>query len=413
MSDTIAPPTVALPCRVRRSDGSVFDGALRPIDHQAIQLQILHQTTAGFIELTPGTANERGKAQIDRRKHQRHFLHGPARRPHDWLDRLLRHAARITAGDFQANWRPRLDPPRESVHVGVAGRNARRGQRENVEVSQFVWVDLDGPEHLDRLWALNEQYPAHLVVLSGGSGGVHAYWRLAEPLPATVIDPQTAGPVRDPHTGDIVEWIERANMRLIHRLGRDGAGEHVADWQCRDRHRVMRLAGTVNFKTGQYARILYADFHRPGYPIGDFIGRLADPPPKPKPPKRRLEDFYGGPDPYEAIPAVVYYEALTGREAGRGLVQCPHPDHPDSDPSCSLGSGDRSHLWKCHACDRAGGIYQMASAVLGGPTEGLRGEAFKTAQRLIVERFGDRRPPRPARPVERRPDHRPTVKETR
>jgi hypothetical protein len=49
-----------------------------------------------------------------------------------------------------------------------------------------------------------------LLIESGGSRGVHAYWKLAAPLSATRVDERT---------GELVEPIERANLRLIHRRG--------------------------------------------------------------------------------------------------------------------------------------------------------------------------------------------------
>jgi hypothetical protein len=46
-----------------------------------------------------------------------------------------------------------------------------------------------------------------MLVESGGSGGAHAYWKIAKPLAATRVVKATGEP------------IERANLRLVHRLG--------------------------------------------------------------------------------------------------------------------------------------------------------------------------------------------------
>jgi hypothetical protein len=117
--------------------------------------------------------------------------------------------------------------------------------------TRFLWVDVDHPGQLPALWALLAERPCHLLIESGGSGGAHAYWKLAPPLGA-------AGP--EPATGEAAEPIEQAHLRLIHRLGVDEHGKpDVADLACRERSRVTRLAGTVNYKTGQYARIVEAD----------------------------------------------------------------------------------------------------------------------------------------------------------
>ena len=39
----------------------------------------------------------------------------------------------------------------------------------------------------------------------------------------------------------------------------------------------MRLGGTVNSKSGRYARILEADFQLAPYPIEHLVGDLPDP----------------------------------------------------------------------------------------------------------------------------------------
>ena len=61
---------------------------------------------------------------------------------------------------------------------------------------------------------------------------MHAYWKLDQPLPATrVIEA----------TGELVEPIERAHLRVIHHLGTGEDGKpNVADPACAERSRVMR-----------------------------------------------------------------------------------------------------------------------------------------------------------------------------
>ena len=46
---------------------------------------------------------------------------------------------------------------------------------------------------------------------------------------------------------------------------------------------MLRLAGTVNYKTGEYARILEADLRLPAYPIRTLVGDLPDPAPRTPP----------------------------------------------------------------------------------------------------------------------------------
>src|SRR5439155_20045785 len=134
--------------------------------------------------------------------------------------------------------------------------------------------------------------PCHLLIESAGSGGAHAYWQLAESLPGTRIDRTT---------GELDEPIERAHSRIIHHLGVDPQGRPtVADPQCRERARAMRLAGTVNYKTGQYARVVDADLQLPAYRIEELVGELADPAPPPVQP--RTGRSVARADPYKRIP---------------------------------------------------------------------------------------------------------------
>jgi len=177
-------------------------------------------------------------------------------RPGEWLPALLALAARHADRG-------------EEVFVAPAVRQAPCGDKQAVRASRVLWVDVDTPAQLPALWAFLAERPYHLLVETGGSGGVHAYWKLAEPLPATHVIGAT---------GELVQPIERAHLRLIHQLGVGPGGKPiVADPACAERSRVMRLAGTVNGKTGAYAPIIEADLQLPGYPIGQLVGDLPDP----------------------------------------------------------------------------------------------------------------------------------------
>src|SRR5207302_547730 len=163
----------------------------------------------------------------------------------------------------------------------------------------------------------------------------HAYWQLDRPLPARFGD-------REP--------IEQANLRIIHALGED-----VADPNCKERSRVLRLAGTINYKTGEHARIIEANLALPPYDPGRLVGDLADPPAAhaASPAVQRGEGE--GSDPYKRIPAPAYFATLAGITVPpRGsLVRC--PAHDDEHPSCSV-SGAPDNVWKCHACGAGGTI---------------------------------------------------------
>jgi len=353
-----------LRCRVRLADGRVFAGPLGPERHRALQLGVLHERTTGLVELAAGARRD-GRLKITTRRRADHFLPGGHGGGGDWLRPLLALAARhADAG--------------EEVFLAPAVRSAPRGDKHAVSESGFLWVDVDRPDGLPALWAFLAERPCHLLVESS-AGHAHAYWKLDRPLPATVVIEST---------GELVGPIERAHLRLIHHLGTGADGKPtVADPACAERSRVMRLAGSVNGKTGAHARILEADLALPGYPIRQLVGDLPDPATyAPAHPSAGTTSA----DPYKRIGPREYFERLAGIVVPRdGLVHC--PAHEDRVPSCSVGT-DASQGWRCHAggCGARGAIYDLASVLLGGPWgPQLRGEAFKRARAYVIDAFGE------------------------
>ena len=380
---TVGSREVRLPCRVRLANGRTFTGNLPARKHRALQLGLLHGDSEGLVELTPGTRLPGGKVDIDRRKHDCHYLPGGAGAKSDeWLERLLEHAARIVAGEYA--YRRFDDAPREEAFVGVAPRTRPQGSKHAVAHSRFLWVDVDKPGELPALWALLAERPCHLLVESAGSGGMHAYWKLAEPLRALTVDPKTR---------ERVEWIKRANLRLIYRIGTGPDGRpSVADEMCAEQARVMRLAGTINYKTGRYARLVQVDLSLVPYPVMELVGDLPDPPGTSASSRRRPGTRRHGPeDPHRRIPPPEYFAKLAGVTVPRsGYVLCPSPRHTETAPSCRVWP-DTTGGWWCFGCGAGGAIYDLASLVIGGPTgPALAGEAFKAARELVIERFGER-----------------------
>jgi hypothetical protein len=376
--DPARPPDPRLRCRVRLADGRLFAGELPPEAHRALHLGLLHGSSDGLVELTPGTRYPDGRLTVDRRNRPEHFLVGGGSGRPGWLRALTEHAARIVAGEYT---RPG-EGGSEEAFVGAAPRTRPRGGKDAVAHTHFLWVDVDHPGQLHHLWELLAERPCHLLIETAGSGGVHAYWKLAEPLPATIVDRRT---------GELREPIEQANLRLIHRLGTGPDGKpNVADPQCKERARILRLAGTINHKRGQYARIIDADFALPGYRVADLVGGLPDPEPAAPASRTRRHDACDDyADPYKRISPPEYFQKLAGIEVPRGgLVCC--PAHDDRHPSCSVGT-EPSQGWKCHAasCGAGGAIYDLASVVLGGPHgRELRGDAFRRAKAYVTDAFG-------------------------
>jgi len=208
-----------LRCRVRLADGRFFAGELAPERHRALQLGLLHGHTAGLVELAAGCRRD-GRLQITTRRRSDHFRPGGGAGVQGWLAALLELAEHHARRG-------------EEVFIAPAVRGAARGEKQAVLESRFLWVDVDRPGQLHALWAFLAERPCHLLIESGGSGGCHAYFRLSEPLPATRVVAAT---------GELVEPIERANLRIIHRLGVGEDGRpSVADPACAERSRVMRL----------------------------------------------------------------------------------------------------------------------------------------------------------------------------
>ena len=358
------PARETLRCRVRLADGRVFSGPLGPERHRALQVGVLHEGTSGLVELAAGARRD-GRLQITTRRRADHFLRGGQAGTGDWLGPLLALAARhADAG--------------EEVFLAPAARAQPRGDKHAVTETRFLWVDVDRPDGLPALWAFLAERPCHLLVESS-AGHAHAYWKLDRSLPATMAIESA---------GELVEPIERAHLRLIHHLGTGADGKpNVADPACAERSRVMRLAGSVNGKTGEHARILEADLALPGYPIRQLVGDLPDPATySPAHPSAGTTNA----DPYKRIGPREYFERLAGIVVPRdGLVHC--PAHEDRVPSCSVGT-DASQGWRCHAggCGARGAIYDLASVLLGGPWgPELRGEAFKRARAYVIDAFGE------------------------
>jgi hypothetical protein len=362
-----------LRCRVRLADGRVFSGPLGPERHRALQVGVLHAGTTGLVVIcrrpprwaSRGPPPRAGGQNPTTRRRTDHFLPGGQAGGTDWLGPLLALAARhADAG--------------EEVFLARAVRAQPRGDKHAVSDTRFLWVGVDRPDGLPALWAFLAERPCHLLVESS-AGHAHAYWKLDRPLPATVSIEST---------GELVEPIERAHLRLIHHLGTGADGKpNVADPACAERSRVMRLAGSVNGKTGAHARILEADLALPAYPIRQLVGDLPDPstyaPPHPSAGTTNT-------DPYKRIGPREYFERLAGIVVPRdGLVNC--PAHEDRVPCCSVGT-EASQGWRCHAggCGARGAIYDLASVLLGGPWgPQLRGEAFKRARAYVIDAFGE------------------------
>lgn len=400
------------PVVVRMPDGRIVERHVSAERQRLMHLSLLHTRTRGYVELGAGNRRADGKLDIYTRRKPDHFLRGGASGDPDWVDHILTLADKHNRD--------------EELFLGVAPRCRPGGSKQDVLYTRFLWLDIDGAEHLDRLWALLERYPATAILDSAGSGGRHAYWRLDRLLPARVLtvgDRTAINPTnvlkqtvdertgrqrvrvvgyRDRATGVLldtderpVDLIQRYNKRLIHQLGSraNARGDQVpvGDPNCAEHARMMRWAGSPNQKTGQLARILTLDLYGCGWPPEELAGRMPDPP-GPAIVRRRSsarEREIRGPDPYKSIPAEDYFWRLAGIEVPHdGVVSCPSPDHPDLKPSCHVGD----YRWRCWSCGREGTLYDLESVIKGGPCgDALEGDSFRLAVAGVRAKYGELR----------------------
>ncbi|MGA2163339.1 MAG: hypothetical protein ABSH36_02590 [Solirubrobacteraceae bacterium] len=384
-----------------RCDGSEESTELSASGHRALHLEFLHAATTGYVEIAAGARASDGELKIRTRSDRDHFLPGGGRGGPSWRNPLLGLAAMH-------------DQAEEEVFVGVAPRVVRKAEKEDVRWTRCLWMDIDPPgyeQDIDRLLA---RRPAHLEIATAGGasdsrndGHRHLIWLLSRPQVArTVIDrdtgrehlnareltqrtgkkgrPRIIG-YRDLKTGraitnsKVVDWIERWNLRLIHHLGetcQDAKKVYIADRKCRERARVLRLAGTRNMKTGRHARIVRVDHHLAPYDIQALIGGLPDPPNAR--PIRRRDLRSRNPDPYRLIPAAVYFPLLAGIELpASGNIHCPSPAHPDRKASCSVSE----YVFNCHSshCEAQGTIYDLWAL----RTRGICGDALSANKTLF------------------------------
>jgi hypothetical protein len=110
----------------------------------------------------------------------------------------------------------------QHVYFGANPRSGRGGKATDVALARCLFADFDGGTTVEqaRMAWREANIPEPTVVVQTG-GGIHAWWRLAEPMT------------------DLAEWT-RYQKALAHRLGSDSS--------VTDAPRVMRLPGFVNWK---------------------------------------------------------------------------------------------------------------------------------------------------------------------
>jgi RepB DNA-primase from phage plasmid len=132
------------------------------------------------------------------------------------------------------------------VWVSAAPRVCRDGTAAGVARVPCLWADLDGLDALLRLSAFPS--PPSMIVHSGSEHCAHAYWQLRTPL--TPADAQ------------------RANRRLALALG--------ADMAATDPARILRAAGTLNWKHDPPREVRCVRLELDSYDARELVGGLPD-----------------------------------------------------------------------------------------------------------------------------------------
>lgn len=345
------PPARALagplqPVAMRDRHGRRLDRVLDADGHAALLSELIHTGRPGFVELTWATRLADGRLGRFHRHDLENYVR-PGRRE-EFLGRVRALRGGVRRELF-------LTPP--TLRVPVPG-NA------SVEGSAVAWVDIDDPRRLRALRGFGHR--PHAVVASG-SGGVHAYWLLAEEVPA--------------------EACEALNRSLAVALGADPVSTN--------RGRLMRLPGSLNHKRAgrgrgsAWCRVVMCDLARAPYGPEVLAAGLRDPrAPRPARAPRRPPT---APDeePWLGMEAADYYRAIFGADPGRGgVIRCPAMGHPAEHPSARLYPGVGKG-WYCFACGAGGNAVDMVAAMRGRPTgEALRDEPFRECVAELRRIFG-------------------------
>jgi len=240
---------------------------------------------------------------------------------------------------------------RTDVYLGATPRRARHGGAGAVHRSWQLWIDLDVPDAIARLEDFRPA--ASIVLLTGTPGHALALWPLRTPVaPAHLV---------------------RANRRLAHALG--------GDLRATDAARIVRAAGTKNFKREAAAPVECVRLELAVFEARDIVGALPDPPASTARKAPIATRELPSDDALKTIPASVYVPALAGVQPGRdGKIACPF--HDDATPSLHVYDDH----WRCYGCDRGGTIIDFGAALYEVEPRG-RGY-FDIRRRLATDLLG-------------------------
>lgn len=345
--------------KVRLPSGRIIEGLTLEEEVRCYR-HILHADQIGLVEAIRATRPGGGKK-----------LKFPHRTP-EHGDTWLAANSRTDLAEF-------VKEHRNSYELFVTPATSKDGTPGNdgVSASQVAWVDQDDPTKIQLLREFRHR--PHMVVATGGSGGVHAFWRLSYPVGR--------------------DEIGAINRKLVAAVDGDRASHNPA--------RILRIPGSFNHKANQHegadgiCRIIWADTQMEPYDPEQLVEGLEDYK-VPAKPKTRLQYDAGhydvrGSDPWvsttvevaEGTPPPDYYLRLAGQGVGHrgGHVRCPFHDHEDRNPSTYV-YGQPGAGWFCFSCGRGGGPFHLAAALQGWTGGALQGEQFMEAAKTVAAALG-------------------------
>lgn len=276
------------------------------------------------------------------RREQAYFHMAMLNHPNGYIEIRYRHEDRMRQTFFtdpaDATAKALTLSDTTDVYLGVLPRLSESGGAAAVTThSRVLWCDCDNEMAVER--AMSFEHRPHFAVQSS-PGRAHFYW-LIQSLPT--------------------DLVAQANKRLAFHFG--------GDLRCTDPARILRVAGTQNWKRGEPVPVVltWAKGFRE-YQSKTLVGHLPDPAaPKvkvPRNPTRRFDD--PSKDALLSVRSPIYAERLTGREVSRtGMIQCPfHKGGQESTPSLHVG-GPQDTLWHCFGCDEGGDIFTLAEKLWG------------------------------------------------
>jgi hypothetical protein len=199
------------------------------------------------------------------------------------IERRWARAVSLPSFEMPESW------ARMNVYFGVNPRRGQGSTAKDVAVALCLFVDIDEKVSADEAKVRIESagLPEPTALVASG-GGVHAYWRLVEPMT------------------DLADWSMRQKA-LIRAVGADPA--------VHDAPRIMRLPGTLNWKYDPPAQCELIECHGDRrYELGAFPEAASLPAVCSSPSEKRP---HAGEDDLERR-AVAYLDAMPPAISGQG-----------------------------------------------------------------------------------------------